>query len=177
MKNISNFITAIRIVLSPALLIVQPLSPAFMAVYIICGISDMADGIVARKTGTVSRFGARLDSVADLLMICVLLIVLLPFIKPPAGVIVWVAFVFIVRCASMFIVYIRFKTFAVLHTYGNKLTGAMLFLFPLSLPYVHTPVLMYIMCAAASISAVEETIIQSTSHELDTDRKSLFMKS
>lgn len=176
MKNIPNCITAARIVLSLALLFITPLSPAFIVVYIICGITDLADGPIARKTGAVSQLGARLDSAADLVMICVSLIVFIPFIKPPQEVIVWVCIIFAVRSASMITAYIKYKTFAVLHTYGNKLTGLMLFLFPVSLPYIHSPVSMYIMCAVASVSAVEELIIHSTSWGLDIDRKSLFMK-
>jgi len=177
MKKVPNYITVTRIVLSLALLFIEPLSITFMAVYIICGISDLVDGPVARKTGAVSQLGARLDSAADLVMICVSLIVLFPFIKPPFEVIAWIGFIFVVRSASMIVAYLRYKTFAALHTYSNKLTGAMLFLFPLSLPYVHTPVLMYILCTAASVSAIEELVIQSTSNELNIDRKSLFMKS
>lgn len=175
MKSVPNCITAVRIVLSLAMLLITPLSTAFIAVYSICGISDVVDGQMARKTGSASQLGARLDSVADLVMICVSLIVLLPYIKPPMEVILWVVFIFIIRSISMITAYVRYKTFAVLHTYGNKLTGSLLFLFPLSLPYIHSFVPMFIICAAASVSAAEELVIHLTSNELEIDRKSLFM--
>ncbi len=176
MKNIPNCITATRIVLSLALLFIMPLSPVFIAVYILCGITDITDGPIARKTGAVSQLGARFDSAADLVMICVSLKVFIPLVKPPSEVIVWVAVIFAVRSASMIKAYVRYKTFAVLHTFVNKLTGLMLFLFPVSLTLTHSSIPMYIMCAVASISAVEELIIHSTSWELDIDRKSLFTK-
>ncbi len=46
--------------------------------YIIAGIADMADGAVARRTGTVSEFGSRLDTAADTVFAAVCLIKLLP---------------------------------------------------------------------------------------------------
>ncbi len=62
----ANIITGIRIVLSVALLFCPALSPRFYALYIAAGFSDMIDGAVARKTGTVSEFGSRLQTVSKL---------------------------------------------------------------------------------------------------------------
>ena len=33
--------------------------------YLFCGITDMVDGTIARKTKSVSEWGARLDTLAD----------------------------------------------------------------------------------------------------------------
>ena len=54
---IANFITAIRIVCSIALLFFPVFSPAFYTLYIVAGISDILDGTVARKTGTSDILG------------------------------------------------------------------------------------------------------------------------
>ena len=62
----ANIVTCIRIVLSFTLLFLPALSPAFLFVYIAAGVSDMIDGALARKTDTVSEFGAKLDTVADI---------------------------------------------------------------------------------------------------------------
>ena len=67
----ANIITGIRIVLSVALLFCPALSPRFYALYIAAGFSDMIDGAVARKTGTVSEFGSRLDTFADIVFVAV----------------------------------------------------------------------------------------------------------
>ena len=61
----ANIITCLRIVCSIALLFCSVFSPAFYTLYIAAGISDMTDGTVARKTGTVSEFGSKLDTAAD----------------------------------------------------------------------------------------------------------------
>ena len=60
----ANIITCIRIVISVALLFCPALSSVFYELYIAAGFSDMIDGAVARKTGTVSEFGSRLDTFA-----------------------------------------------------------------------------------------------------------------
>ena len=72
--NVANIITGIRIICSIAILFFPALSPAFYVLYIIAGISDMIDGAVARKTGTVSEFGSKLDTAADFVLVAVCLI-------------------------------------------------------------------------------------------------------
>ena len=49
-------------------------SVRFLAVYTIAGLTDVLDGWLARKTGTASPFGARLDSIADLLFYGILIL-------------------------------------------------------------------------------------------------------
>ena len=61
----ANVITGLRILVSAVLLFCPVFSPIFYVLYLIAGLSDMADGIVARKTNSVSEFGSRLDGVAD----------------------------------------------------------------------------------------------------------------
>ena len=55
----------------------------FYALYCIAGVTDMMDGAVARKTGSVSKFGSKLDSVADFVFIAVCLIKMLPTLTIP----------------------------------------------------------------------------------------------
>ena len=62
------------------MLFCQVFSPAFYSFYIVAGVSDMIDGIVARNTGTASEFGSKLDTVADIVFVAVCLIKMLPVI-------------------------------------------------------------------------------------------------
>ncbi|HHY26204.1 MAG TPA: CDP-alcohol phosphatidyltransferase [Desulfitobacterium dehalogenans] len=174
MKSIPNWLSLSRILFSLSLLFVEPLSLVFYVVYIACGLSDMLDGFIARKTGTTSSLGAKIDSIADLVMVGVLFIVLLPIVNPKASILLWVILIGVIRFAAMIVARIKYNSFASLHTYGNKATGLVLFLFPLLLSFSHTDVLMYIICALAIISAIEELLIQLTSTELLLNRKSLF---
>jgi CDP-diacylglycerol--glycerol-3-phosphate 3-phosphatidyltransferase len=176
MKAIPNLISFSRIIFSLFLLFVNPLSGVFFALYIICGLSDIIDGFIARKTGTTSRLGEKLDSLADLILAGVLLVVLYPVINPASEIVIWVILIGVIRLASMVVALKKYKTFAILHTYGNKITGIVLFIFPLFLPFIHTTLLMYIICAVASISAIEELLIQLTSSQLEINKQSLFVK-
>ena len=65
MHQLANTITSIRIICSIALLFCAVLSPFFYVLYILAGLTDIADGWVARKTNTTSEFGAKLDAIAD----------------------------------------------------------------------------------------------------------------
>ncbi len=55
--HIANIITGIRILGSILLAFVPVFSAVFYTVYLTCGLSDMADGMIARKTNNVSSFG------------------------------------------------------------------------------------------------------------------------
>ena len=70
----ANVITLIRIGLAISLLFIRKYSPLFLILYSICGFTDILDGYIARKTKTESNFGARLDTIADLLFFIVMFI-------------------------------------------------------------------------------------------------------
>lgn len=176
MKAIPNYISLSRIIFSLILIYIKPLSVAFYAIYIICGFSDIMDGFIARKTGTASRLGAKLDSMADMIMVSVLLVVLYPIVNPATEIVIWIISIAIIRLASMVVAMKKYKTFASIHTYGNKITGIVLFIFPICIPYINTTLLIYIICVLASISATEELIIQLTSSQLQLNKKSIFVK-
>ena len=65
-KHIANILTGFRILGSMLLLFFPVFSEAFYALYLLCGFSDMIDGTIARKTNSVSEFGSKLDTAADL---------------------------------------------------------------------------------------------------------------
>lgn len=174
MKFIPNFMSISRIIFSLILIFVRPLSIAFFTIYLICGLSDMLDGFIARSTGTTSKLGEKIDSIADLSMIVVLMLILYPIINPPTKILIWIVIICVIRLTSAAVAMKKYKTFAMLHTYGNKITGFILFIFPMLLPYIHAIVLMYAICAVASLSALEELIIQLISNELQANRKSIF---
>ena len=86
----ANIITCIRIICSAALLFCPALSLPFYILYIVAGVSDMIDGTVARKTGTVSELGSVLDTVADFVLVAVCLFKLIPVLDIPVRMFVWI---------------------------------------------------------------------------------------
>ncbi|OPX42118.1 CDP-diacylglycerol--glycerol-3-phosphate 3-phosphatidyltransferase [Ruminiclostridium hungatei] len=172
-RQIPNILSFARIVLSIALLTVQPLGNVFYLIYVICGASDILDGYMARRMGTGSKAGARLDTVADIIMAGILFVRLYPFLKLPTAIIGWILSIGAIRIASIIAVALKHKTFAMLHTYSNKFAGMLLFLIPFFLDFP-TNIWMYAVCGAASLSAIEELLIQLGSAKLEPDRKSIF---
>jgi len=175
-KSIANYISITRIILALTLALAKPLSIAFISIYLLCGISDVLDGYIARRTDTVSKLGGKLDSIADLIMVVVVMIVLYPLINLTDQIIVWIVIIGIIRVVSMMVVFVKYRTFEILHTYGNKITGLILFAYPLLFAFVQLDALMYIICVVASISAIEELLIHLSSNELRTNKKSIFAK-
>ena len=82
-KLIVNGLTFSRIIMALALLMIVPFSRAFYLVYTYCGVSDGLDGWLARKTHSESKFGAKIDSLADLVFVGVCLFKLFPRIYLP----------------------------------------------------------------------------------------------
>ena len=152
----ANIITASRIIISITLIFFPPFSTAFYALYIAAGITDMIDGTVARKTKTVSEFGARLDSVADIVFVAASLVKLLPAINIPFWLFVWTGIIALVRIINIVSGFIMQKRFVMLHTVMNKVTGLLLFVLPLTLRFVEIKYTAITVCAVATFAAVQE---------------------
>lgn len=144
------------------LLFCPALSPAFYALYIAAGVTDMADGAVARRTGTVSESGAKLDTVADIVFVAVCLIKLLPVLHVPAWLCIWVAIIASIKAANIAAGYIRQKEFLSVHSIMNKVTGGLLFVFPLTLSFIDLRYSAAAVCVVATAAAIHEGYLIKT---------------
>ena len=158
----ANFITGLRIVFSVVLLFCPVFSPAFYAWYIAAGVTDMIDGAVARKTGTVSEFGAKLDTTADFVLVVVCLIKLLPVLHVPAWIIIWIAIIAFIKVANIAAGYILQKEFLSVHSIMNKVTGGLLFVFPLTLSFIDLRYSAAVVCVVATAAAIHEGYLIKT---------------
>ena len=152
----ANIITCIRIVCSIALLFLPVLSPAFYTLYIVAGLSDMIDGVIARKTGTVSDFGSKLDTTSDFVLVIVCLIKILPVIHLPIWLIIWIIVIAVIKAINLVSGYVMRRELVVLHTTMNKLTGILLFVLPLTLSFINLKYSGALVSAAATFAAVQE---------------------
>lgn len=152
----ANIVTSIRIVCSILLLFFPAVSPAFYTLYIICGVSDMVDGTIARKTNSVSGLGAKLDSVADFCFILVCMIKLLPVIDFPLWIWIWIGGIAAIKLVNIISGVVCQKKFVVEHTILNKITGAVLFLFPITLTLVKLEYSVVVACTIATSAAIQE---------------------
>ena len=152
----ANTITFFRIAAGMALLFCPVFSPAFYAFYISAGLSDMLDGFAARRTNTVSRFGARLDTMADFVLVVVCLIKLFPILSIPACLYGWIGLIALIKAVNIISGFAVQKRFAAVHSVMNKVTGALLFLLPLTIPVVPLKYSAVVVCAAATLAAIQE---------------------
>lgn len=174
--TVANGITLLRIIGTVGLLFVKPISPLFLGIYTFTGLTDILDGWIARRTGTASDFGARLDSIADLLFYAVILIELVPVLWVILPQTIWyaAAAVLLIRIGSYLTAAIKYRRFASLHTYLNKLTGAAVFLLPYMLIVTSGEIYSWAVCGAAFLASLEELIIHILSKRYNPDRKSIF---
>ena len=152
----ANTITLFRIAAGIILLFCPVFSPAFYALYIAAGLSDMLDGFVARKTDTVSKLGTKLDTIADLVLVVVCLIKLLPILSLPAWLYIWIGIIALIKVVNIISGFAVQKKLVAVHSVINKATGALLFLLPLTIPAVPLEYSAVIVCAAATFAAIQE---------------------
>ena len=115
-------------VFSAAILLCPVFSPAFWIFYIAAGLSDMLDGALARKFNAVSHSGEKLDTAADV----------------------------VIRIINVISGCVIRKKFVALHTAVGKLTGALLFVLPLTIGLIPLSFTGGIVCAVATFAAIQE---------------------
>ena len=162
MKRIPNLLSMSRIVLCLPLLLVDAMTVPFWTLYVTAGMTDMLDGFLARRWGVESKFGARLDSLADFVFALAVGYKLFPYLKLPAT--LWmmlglIALVKVINAISSFVVNHRIEF---LHTKANKLTGFLLFIGMMAIgqPYF-VPVSWMIACIALFAAIQEGHYIRS----------------
>ena len=116
----------------------------------------MVDGAVARKTGTAGESGARLDTMADLVFAAVCLIKLLPVLDVPVWLRIWIAVIALMKVANIADGFIRRKEFISVHSRLNKVTGGLLFIFPLTLAFIDLRYSAAVVCMVATAAAIQE---------------------
>ena len=152
MNPVPNIISASRGVAALAMLFFPGFSPGFWALYCWCGISDMIDGMLARKMNATTEFGSRIDSVADLIFVICSAIVVLPSVDLPLWIWLWIAAIGMVKVAGIVIGSYRQRKFSIPHSMTNKLTGILLFCLPFAIVRFDALIPAEIACTMATFS-------------------------
>lgn len=176
-KTLVNLITIARIAGAFTLLLVQPLSGLFFIIYATCGISDFADGYLARKFNVATKLGSLLDSIADFILFSVSLFVLFPVLPWEKWIIPRVIIIALIRLTTLILGFAKYHTFAFLHTYANKATGFILFCFPFLCKFTNLNFAAILICSIATLAAIEELVLTILSKTLDRDAKGILFTS
>lgn len=152
----ANIVTSIRILCSIALLFCPAFSPAFYALYLTAGVSDMVDGWVARRTHTASELGAKLDTIADIVFVIVCLVKMLPVLNIPVWLYVWIGIIALIKIINIISGFVVQKRFVSVHSIMNKTTGLLLFIFPLTISFIDLKYTATLVCIFATFAAIQE---------------------
>ena len=176
--TLADVITVFRMIGTLFLLFLRPFSAEFLWIYAFTGLTDALDGWIARKTGTASDFGARLDSIADLLFYAVTMFRLAPLLWDALPEDIWyaVAVILLIRVSVYLIAAKKYRRFASLHTYLNKLTGGAVFLIPFLCTTGYAAAYCRITCGIAAVAALEELILHLRRKTYCADIKSIFQE-
>ena len=154
MKHLPNIITALRIAGSISLLFCNTNGWMFWTLYVLCGLSDMVDGWLARRLHVESKTGSILDSIADLLFVACCAIQLLPTMSIPSWLWIWAGIIVIIKIVNQIIALTRIKQLSLPHTIANKLTGFLLFI---AVPTINWSIIpIAVVAAIASVAAIQE---------------------
>ena len=134
----------------------------FWVLYAIAGMTDMLDGFLARRWGVESKFGARLDSLADFVFVLAVGYKLFPWLKLPTALWMMIGFIALVKVSNALSSYVVKHKIAFLHTKANKLTGFLLFIGMMAIGQSYfIPVAWVIACFALFAAIQEGHIIRS----------------
>ena len=154
MKRLPNVISVLRIAGSISLLFCDVRGWPFWSLYVLCGLSDILDGWLARRLHAEGKTGAILDSVSDIVFVACCAIRLLPVLEIPAWLWIWAGVIVIIKIVNQISALVVFKRFCFLHTVANKLTGFLLFLTVPTMFWSMIPI--SIVAAIATFAAVQE---------------------
>ena len=168
-QRMPNALSIARIPLSLSILLVQPFSALFFALYVLCGATDALDGFIARKFNATSALGARLDSVADFVFFGVALYVFLTALPIPAFLILWAICIVAVRFMGLGRAFSKYKEWAALHTYAYKIAGFVFFCFPFLAALLGVVTAGIMLCGIATLATAEEIYINEHADVLDVN--------
>ena len=156
-RHIPNIITLSRIPMAVALPFVQSSPAIFWTLYLLCGLSDILDGAVARLAGTESRIGERLDTLSDIVFVAVWMVLFIPAINVGRWLWIWTGVIVLIKVVNVISGLAMKKGFVAKHTLANKATGILLFLLPMIILWesIKVPSIILI-CLMATFAAVQE---------------------
>ncbi len=154
MRHLPNVISVLRIAGSISLLFCDVKGWPFWSLYVLCGLSDILDGWLARRLHAESKTGAILDSVSYILFVACCAVRLLPVLEIPIWLWFWTGIIVTIKIINQISALVVCKRFCFPHTLANRLTGLLLFL---AVPAMFRSMIpISIVAALATFAAMQE---------------------
>ena len=165
-----NILTGCRVVCGLLLLFFPAYSTAFYVLCAIGGGSDILDGAIARKFKLATPMGAKLDTIADWVFLCAVLIKVVKAMGILGWLMVWAGIIALIKLINLASGWILYRRFVPEHTKMNKATGVLVFatLFCAGiLPWQGASILAALTCALATFAAIQEGHYIRTGKEIN----------
>ena len=156
MKHIPNILSETRIALCLPLLLVDAMTVPFWVLYVIAGTTDILDGFLARRWGVESKFGARLDSLADFVFVLAVGYKLFPWLKLSDELWMMIGLIALVKTVNAISSYVVKHRIEFLHTKANKLTGLLLFIGMMAIGQSYFVSVAWAIACIALFAAIQE---------------------
>jgi len=185
MKHIPNILSVLRIPLSISLLFMTASPVLYIPTYFVCGLTDVMDGYLARRFHWETKFGAKIDSIGDFVMLGSVFssIFFVMKIKLERYMLLMISAVATLKATNLVLTRIKFKQWNAIHTIAGKLFNIPLFIsLPVcmlvgagNIPKIYMDVLFTALICGAALVVFEETLIIIRLKEYDANTKSVFM--
>ena len=156
MKQIPNLLSALRIALCLPLLLADAMTVPFWELYVIAGTTDILDGLLARRWGVESKFGAKLDSLADFVFVLAVGYKLFPWLKLSDELWMIIGLIALVKTVNAISSYVVKHKIEFLHTKANKLTGFLLFIGMITIGQSYFIPIAWVIACFALFAAIQE---------------------
>lgn len=159
MKRLVNAITCTRFVFALILVLAAPGSAWFWAAYGLGAVSDVLDGLLARRFGVQSDGGARLDSAVDIAFLLALTAALLRARQLVCWLLYAAGAVLLIRSVTYTAGFYKFRTFVSLYTTLNRAADVVLVGYLVLAALLGQGTAAWL-AAAAGLSALEELVLE-----------------
>jgi len=169
MTQLPNIMTLLRIAGSLGLLLCDVTGVTYWLIYAFCGISDIADGWLARKLKSVTKTGALLDSVADICFVACGAWKLMPILELPQWLWLWAGVIVAIKVVNQLSALVIYGRCCFPHTLANKWAGILLFI---AVPMTFWSIIpISIAAIVATFAAIQEGHFIRTKNNLKRKRQ------
>ena len=177
-RRLTDAVTLSRVPIALVMLLVRRRPAALAGSFLLGVTTDLVDGPLARRFGTSSARGVRLDSAADAAFVAASAVTAAATVDEALRAVVGrvAVIVAVTRFVALLVTRRRFGSWSVMHSRLNRATGlGLATVVAVALVRGRMPIVaLGAVAALAEIAAIEELTIVITTSEYDADRTSLF---
>ena len=170
-----NILSLSRIILAPTILFINDNKYILFSVLIIIGLTDILDGYIARKYKNETIIGSWLDSISDFVFYVLLVIYAIIYeFDTIYEIKYYVTIIVVLKSMTIVLGYVKHKKFCFLHTFGNKISGIIIFVGFCIFVLSKNLIIINIGIILSIISSLEELIITIIGKEYKENIKGMW---